>query len=112
MGINKASEGARLRGLCLLALRERAKSMTKTILKIDGMMCGMCEAHINDAIRAAFPVKKVTSSHKKGETVVISVQPLNEKKLEEVVTKTGYTLKGTATEDGEEKKGLFGFLKK
>ena len=24
--------------------------MTKTILKIDGMMCGMCEAHVNDAI--------------------------------------------------------------
>jgi len=42
-------------------------------LKIDGMMCGMCESHVNDAIRKAFPaVKKVTSSHGKGETVVIS----------------------------------------
>ena len=28
--------------------------MTKTVLKIDGMMCGMCEAHVNDAIRNAF----------------------------------------------------------
>ena len=25
-----------------------AEIMVKTILKIDGMMCGMCEAHIND----------------------------------------------------------------
>ena len=40
--------------------------MVKTTLKIDGMMCGMCEAHMNDAIRAAFKVKKVTSSHANG----------------------------------------------
>ena len=41
--------------------------MIKTTLKIDGMMCGMCESHVNDAIRKAFPaVKKVTSSHGKG----------------------------------------------
>ena len=46
--------------------------MTETKLKIDGMMCGMCESHINDAIRRAFNVKKVTSSHSKGETVVLS----------------------------------------
>ena len=44
--------------------------MTETKLKIDGMMCGMCESHINDAIRRAFNVKKVTSSHSKGETTV------------------------------------------
>lgn len=25
--------------------------MIKTILKIDGMMCGMCESHMNDVIR-------------------------------------------------------------
>ena len=25
--------------------------MVKTVLKIDGMMCGMCEAHMNDLIR-------------------------------------------------------------
>ena len=46
--------------------------MIKTTLKIDGMMCGMCESHVNDAIRKAFPaVKKVTSSHGKGETVAM-----------------------------------------
>ena len=25
--------------------------MIKTTLKIDGMMCGMCESHMNDVIR-------------------------------------------------------------
>ena len=37
--------------------------MIRTILKIDGMMCGMCEAHICDAIREAVPsAKKVAAS--------------------------------------------------
>ena len=46
--------------------------MFETIVTVDGMMCGMCESHVNDAIRKAFPVKKVTSSHKKGETVILT----------------------------------------
>ena len=33
--------------------------MIKTTLKIDGMMCGMCEAHMNDLIRKNFKVKKI-----------------------------------------------------
>lgn len=33
--------------------------MVQMTLKVDGMACGMCEAHINDAIRSHFAVKKV-----------------------------------------------------
>lgn len=84
--------------------------MIKTTLKIDGMMCGMCEAHMNDAIRAAFRVKKVTSSHAKGETVIISEDAPDETKLRETVAATGYTLCGIASEPFE-KKGLFSFGK-
>ena len=32
--------------------------MVKTVLKIDGMMCGMCESHMNDLIRKNFKSKK------------------------------------------------------
>ena len=39
--------------------------MLKTVLKIDGMMCGMCESHMNDLIRKHCKVKKVSSSAKK-----------------------------------------------
>ena len=80
--------------------------MVKTTLKIDGMMCGMCESHVNDAIRNAFPVKKVTSSHSKGETVIISVEALSEDKIREVMQPTGYELKDI-TREPYEKKGLF-----
>ena len=32
--------------------------MNKTTLKIEGMMCSMCEAHINDVIRKAVPAQR------------------------------------------------------
>ena len=32
--------------------------MQQITLKIDGMMCGMCESHINESIRNNFSVKK------------------------------------------------------
>jgi len=40
--------------------------MIRVIFRIDGMRCGMCEAHVNDAIRRSGDVKKVKSSHRKG----------------------------------------------
>lgn len=86
--------------------------MIKTTLKIDGMMCGMCESHINDAIRNSFDVKKVNSSHTKCETVIVSKEALDEDKIKSVIDKTGYELKSISSEEFEEKKGLFGFLKK
>ena len=86
--------------------------MIKTTLKIDGMMCGMCESHINDAIRNSFDVKKVNSSHTKGETVIVSKEALDEDKIKSVIDTTGYELQSVSSEELEEKKGLFGFLKK
>lgn len=77
--------------------------MIKTTLKIDGMMCGMCEAHINDVIRRNFAVKKVSSSHAKGEAVVVSKEGLDKKRLEDVIAQTGYKLVGAKSEAYEEK---------
>ena len=51
--------------------------MIRTTVKISGMMCGMCEAHINDAIRSSFAVKKVSSSRSKGESVILSETPID-----------------------------------
>ncbi len=55
--------------------------MLKIILKVDGMMCGMCESHVNDAVRRAFPVKKVASSHGRGDTVTLTETDIPEEKL-------------------------------
>lgn len=85
--------------------------MTKTTLKIEGMMCGMCEAHINDAIRSAFAVKKVKSSHSKGTCVILSDTPLEEAQLRETVESTGYTLLSVEAEPCEKQGGFTGFFR-
>lgn len=81
--------------------------MIKTTVEVDGMMCGMCESHVNDAIRKAFKVKKVNSSHTKSRTVIESEEALNEDALRKAITETGYEVKGITLETFE-KKGLFG----
>ena len=78
--------------------------MIKTILHIDGMMCGMCESHMNDVIRKNFDVKKVSSSHSKGITEVISENPLDEESAKKVIADIGYTLESVETEPYEKKK--------
>lgn len=85
--------------------------MIKTTLTIDGMMCGMCESHMNEAIRKAFDVKNVTSSHSKGETVIISENPLDEEKIKKAVSDTGYGLTDINSEPYK-KEGFFSKFKK
>lgn len=84
--------------------------MMKITLRIDGMMCGMCESHVNDAVRKAFPVKKVTSSHSKGETVILTETDISEHQLCTAIEPTGYRVLAVSKEKYE-KKGLFGFWK-
>ena len=70
----------------------------KTILRINGMMCGMCESHINDAIRKNFSVKKVKSSKRKNQTVIVSDEVLDEEKIRQIIKETGYELVGIERE--------------
>ena len=72
--------------------------MIKTVANIDGMMCEMCEAHMNNAIRESFKVKKVASSHTKNISVIISDEPIDKEKLKAVVEKLGYTLNSVSSE--------------
>lgn len=80
--------------------------MTETILKIDGMMCSMCESHVCDVIRNRFAVKKVSASHSKGTATVISPEPLDEETLRRAITETGYEVKAVESKPYE-KHGLF-----
>ena len=78
-------------------------TMVKTVLKIDGMMCGMCESHMNDLIRKNFKVKKVTSSAKNGETVVISDAELDISWAKKAIKDIGYELLSYTSEPYEKK---------
>ena len=85
--------------------------MVKTIVKVDGMMCGMCESHVNEAVRQAMQVRKVTSSHTRGETEIISEDALDEAAVRAAIEKTGYTGTGVRSEPCE-KKGFSLFHRK
>ena len=60
--------------------------MIETILKVDGMMCGMCESH-----------------------VILSEQELDIDALKAAIAETGYTVKG-AQSHPYEKKGFLSSL--
>ena len=81
--------------------------MIKTTLGIDGMMCGMCESHMNDVIRQNFDIKKVNSSHTTGETEIVSEQALDEAKIKSAVKEIGYEVTSIKTEEYKKKKFLF-----
>ena len=80
--------------------------MVKITVGIEGMACGMCEAHINEAVRNTFQVKKVSSSHTKKQTVIIAEKDIPEQELKNVVAEAGYDAVSVSSEPYE-KKGLF-----
>ena len=82
--------------------------MNKVVMKIDGMMCGMCEAHVNDAIRKAVPsAKKVTASRSKKEASFLTEENVDVAALKAAIDATGYDCLGVEIVPYE-KKGLFG----
>lgn len=84
--------------------------MIQYTIAVEGMACSMCEAHVNDAVRKAFPVKKVSSSHSKGQTLILTEEPLDEDALRQVISATGYQVLSIQSAPYE-KKGLFSFRK-
>ena len=80
--------------------------MIQTTLGIDGMMCEMCEAHINDAIRKNFQVKSAKANRRKRQCVVVSEDELDHDRIRSVIAETGYDLLSISSEPYQKK----GFL--
>ncbi|MBR0131334.1 MAG: cation transporter [Firmicutes bacterium] len=84
--------------------------MNKITIGIDGMMCGMCEAHVCDAIRKAVPsAKKVSASRTKKEASFLTEETVDAAALKAAIDETGYDWLGIETVPYK-KKGLFGLL--
>ena len=76
--------------------------MLQYTIAVEGMACSMCEAHVNDAVRKAFPIKKVTS--------ILCENRLDEDALRSAISATGYQVLSIQSAPYE-KKGLFSFRK-
>ena len=86
-----------------------SKNQIEATLSIEGMHCPMCEDHVNDKIRRVKGVKKVNSSHRKNNAIVIMEEgtPLTE--LSKAVSQEGYRVLGM-TSKPYVKKGFFSSL--
>ena len=82
--------------------------MEKITIGIDGMMCGMCEAHICDVIRKAVPsAKKVKASRIRKEATFLSENKVDEEAVKKAIADTGYKALSFSSEPYR-KRGLFG----
>lgn len=82
--------------------------MNRVVLKINCMVCGMCEAHMNDTVRKVLPkAKKLSSSYRKGETQFLYEGDFDQNSLINAIKETGYECTDIVIEPYQ-KKGLFG----
>jgi len=77
--------------------------MFRITLGVEGMACGMCEAHINDAVRKHFHIDSVSSSAGKKQTVIVAPEKISESDLHAVIDPTGYRMVSYACEPYEKK---------
>ena len=69
------------------------KKMTRTI-KIEGMMCPHCEAHVKKALEALAGVESATPSHVEKKAVVVLTAPVSDEILKSTVEAQGYKVLG------------------
>ena len=82
--------------------------MNRITVKIDGMACGMCEAHICDTIRKVCPAaKKVKASRTRGEATFLYGGAIDKEALKGAIAETGYVFV-SVTAEPYKKRGLFG----
>ena len=74
------------------------KTMVKVTVNVEGMMCPHCEAHVNEAIKKAFGVEDVVSSHENKTTVFTVSERVDEDKVRQTIKDAGYEVTGITQE--------------
>lgn len=81
--------------------------MYETTVNVGGMMCSMCESHIKEAIRKAYPAaKKLKANHIKNVASFESDEKPDEETIKAAIEATGYDFDGIETSEAAEKKGF------
>lgn len=74
--------------------------MNQVIIKIDGMHCPECEAHVNDLFRKNLKhVIQVKSSHRKKQTLIASDVFLKDEDIHKALDGSGYLVLGIEHKD-------------
>lgn len=85
-----------------------APSSGQSVLLVDGMMCGHCEAHVKEALEKIDGVREATADHEKGQVVLKLSAPVDESSLKAAVEGAGYTFKGIAEDPAASLQGCRG----
>lgn len=80
----------------------------ETTVRIDGMACGMCEAHVCDALRTILPGYRISASHGRGTATLIGDAAPDENTVRTALDGTGYRVLGIESAP-HRRRGLFGF---
>lgn len=70
----------------------------RVTLNVEGMMCEMCEKHVNKAVRKVCDADEVTSSHLNGTTVIITSGVPDIGLISAAIKDTGYEVTGCQVE--------------
>ena len=85
--------------------------MIKTKVKVGGMMCGMCESHVQEAIRKTLPESsKVKADRKKGMAEFCTEAPAEEDAVKKAIESIGYDYGGMESEEAGNNSGFLNRL--
>ncbi|MCQ2249219.1 MAG: heavy metal translocating P-type ATPase [Treponema sp.] len=70
--------------------RNRKENIMEKTIKVDGMMCMHCEAHVKEALEKINGVESAVASHEKKEVIVTMSKDVADDVLKEAIEKAGY----------------------
>ena len=71
---------------------EVTMSTIEKTIKVEGMMCGHCEAHVKEALEKIKGVEEATADHETGKVILKLSKDVDDKKISDAVKKAGYTV--------------------
>ena len=78
------------------SLENKEENKMVKVLKVEGMMCAHCQAHVQKALEAVEGVKKIVVDLEGGTATVTMEQEIPDEKLKSAVTEAGYQVAGCA----------------
>ena len=72
----------------------RAVERQEVTLRVDGMMCEHCEAHVKEALEHLPQVRTAVADHTTGAVKVTLTAPVKENAFRKAIQKEGYSFVG------------------
>ncbi|MCR5331186.1 MAG: heavy metal translocating P-type ATPase [Lachnospiraceae bacterium] len=92
--IIQSTDGQTVNDIILNDKKEKENNVMK--IKVNGMMCAHCEAHVKKALEAIDGIESATASHEENLVTITNSKDVDEALIREAVTEAGYEYAGIA----------------